>query len=147
MLSPRDFDHRHASARSDDVNEFATVFGIEMHDDDKRRASIVRQCSEQRHQSMNAACGRADSDNDWQLIVGFIDRLWLVVPVRHNGTFFCQPDRATAYPGTREPRQRRQSQMPHGKTGRLWQRHGGKRLRRGVEKLPINSYKPWRGTS
>jgi hypothetical protein len=91
MLSPRDFDHRHASARSDDVNEFATVFGIEMHDDDKRRASIVRQCSEQRHQSMNAACGRADSDNDWQLIVGFIDRLWLVVPVRHNGTFFASP--------------------------------------------------------
>jgi hypothetical protein len=91
VLSRGDFDDWHAGARSDDVNEFAAVFGIEVHDYDKGGASIVWQRGEQGHQSLNAACGRADSDNDWQLIVIFIDGLWLVVLVRHNGTFFASP--------------------------------------------------------
>ena len=56
MLACGDFDDRHAGARSDDVNEFAAVLGIEMHDDDKSRTGIVRQRGEQGHQSPNSAC-------------------------------------------------------------------------------------------
>jgi hypothetical protein len=82
------------------------MFGIEMHDDHKSGACIIWQRGEEPLQRVNAACRCANGDDDGEL---------LFVSVRGPGTFYvfvfvvchdvtlcCQPDRASAYPLTRE---------------------------------------------
>jgi len=59
-----DLHHGHAGARGDDARHLAAVMRVEMHDDDKGGAGVLRQRAEKALQRVDAARGGADGHQE-----------------------------------------------------------------------------------
>jgi hypothetical protein len=64
LLPVRHLDHRHLCARREDARQFAAAIGVEVHDDNERRAGIRRYRGEKCLQGAYTARRGADGDYD-----------------------------------------------------------------------------------
>ena len=64
LLPCIDLRDRHPRSRRENVRQFAAMLGIEVHDNDERRAGVIRNGGKKALQGLEAAGGGANCDDD-----------------------------------------------------------------------------------